>query len=159
MKKYLFLFILFIGASKTLANENNYTISFSPLSAVFSYLELSAEFKASENIGVSIIYGSGSTKFSSTLGYGIQTNYYRSSSFDSGFHYGVELFKVDTIDKRENKTSFDFSALLLGPYVGYKALYESGITLVSQIGYQKHILVFDRKYDAILLNFNIGYTF
>ncbi len=182
MKKLIIALTAVVFSADALAKEvddaeNSVTLTVSPLHLFAPIIEVTGEYKLNKNLGLSLIAGHG--RISSTIDgdlfsvreYGMQINYYPGSNFSAGIHYGVEFMKIDVKAEMASNIKGSGSAVGFGPYVGYKYLTGSGLTFVSQLGFQSYNITAEAhdsngnsanaagESGGILLNLNMGYSF
>ena len=147
-----------------------FSLTWSPLHLILPVVELTGEFKPMPHFGVSVIAGVGSVTDSMTkvsgraLEGGGQINWYPLRDF-AGLDFGVEALYL-SIDNVNLDSSATAAGLAIGPFIGYKAMFPFGLTLVAQLGVefvaakaQSSSAMADQKDVIPLLNLNAGWSF
>lgn len=182
-KKFLLLLgsvILTASLSGPIAAQSSddwfVSITNSPIHLFINFWEFTTEFNLKNNTGIALITGFGSVD-TSDLGdssndtvtmyeFGAQFNYYAIGGFDHGLQLGVELAylglsgNIDSIDANA-------AGLSIGPYIGYKVIWNSHITFNAQLGYQWFAISAEGSDgssasgsdSSVLLNLNVGVSF
>lgn len=154
------------------------SLTVSPIHLVFPILEVSAELRAHDAIGVSLIGGYGQisttglfeTKTYDVYELGGQLSFYPLEPFES-LLLGVELLWLQ-VDSDDLDRSFAASAagVAVGPMMGYKYIADGGFTLFVQGGAQyvaaraeaadgsSTETAEDRAFIP-MVNFNLGWSF
>lgn len=153
------------------------SITVSPLHLTAPIVELTGEFRLTDQISVAAILGGGNVDIGlgTAIAYefGAQGRYYVTGSFDGGLHVGAEALKVGLGGSGSSEgTTVGFSGegFSVGAFAGYKHTFGFGLVLEAQLGYQKVFAsgaasaegttVSGASSDAgPLLNLNIGYAF
>ena len=146
------------------------SVTWSPAHLILPMVELTGEVKPMPHVGLSVIAGAGSvtdnmTKVSGrALEGGGQINWYPLRDF-AGLDLGVEALYV-SIDDVNLDSAAAAAGLAIGPFVGYKALFPIGLTLVAQVGVdfvavhaQSSSATANQKDVVPLVNLNAGWSF
>jgi hypothetical protein len=165
--------ILLASSVAVVSADERIVLEFSPLHLVIPVVEFTLEKPLDENTSVAGILGYGSPTESgivvNTWEFGAQYRYYVNDHLD-GFHLGAEALYLSA-SASENGVSVGVDGIAIGPMLGWKAQWESGLVLNSQIGYQKMFITLDANDDngneaegdasgdIILLNLNLGWSF
>lgn len=158
------------------------TVSISPLHLILPIVELQAELRVIDHLGVSLIGGYGRlTAKSSTddvlhfsaLELGGQLVWYPKEIFE-GLHLGAEAMWLEaTLDEPLGTTRYSGvgAGFSVGPLIGYKWIHESGFSVFVQGGFTVLLSRAHVKNDLgqeatakeneilVLLNVNLGWTF
>ncbi len=150
--------------------DRSVSLTWSPLHLALPMVELTGEFKPMPHFGVSVIAGVGSVTDDATkvsgraLEGGGQLNWYPLRDF-AGLDVGVEALYL-SLDNVNLDSSATAAGLAFGPFVGYKAMFPIGLTLVAQVGVefvaaraQSSSAMADAKDVIPLLNLNAGWSF
>jgi hypothetical protein len=146
------------------------SVTWSPAHLVLPLVELTAEFTPMRHWGLSVIggYGSVTDNMSKVSGRAIeaggQINYYPLRDF-AGLDLGVEALYL-SLDDVNVDSSATAAGLAIGPFVGYKALFPIGLTLVAQLGFEVVAVKGESSTSMAkengfipLLNLNAGWSF
>lgn len=113
------------------------SITVSPFHALIPFLEITGELRVSANISGSLIAGigkilDGKADKHSAQEIGAQGIYYFKPTFRA-LHVGIELTYVHSSD-RYSPTTFTGTGVAIGPFVGWKYIHRTGVTLLAQGG-------------------------
>ena len=147
-----------------------FSLTISPLHLVLPVVELTAEARAHDKIGVALIGGGGkytdpnvSGISASVYEVGGQVRAYVLGDFRHGMQLGGELLYLHLDDKRLSATG---EGLAIGPFVGYKIMTDIGFTFDAQVGFeyitaraQASGSTNNDKSIIPLLNLNVGWSF
>jgi len=146
------------------------SLTWSPLHLVLPMVELTGEFKPRKHVGLAVIGGYGSITDSTTNGSGHiieaggQINYYPLRAF-AGLDVGLEALYI-SLDNVNIDSSATAAGLAIGPFVGYKAMFPFGLTLIAQAGVefvaakaQNSSTMSSGKNVIPLINLNAGWSF
>lgn len=146
------------------------SLTWSPAHLILPMVELTGEFKMMPHFGISVIGGVGSVTDSMTkvsgraLEGGGQLNWYPLRDF-AGLDVGIEALYL-SIDDVNVDSAATAAGLAIGPFVGYKAMFPIGLTLVAQVGVEaiaahakSSSAMADQKDVIPLLNLNAGWSF
>jgi hypothetical protein len=161
---------------------HDFSLTISPFHLILPIYEFTGEFNINQNLGLALIGGYGNVKISKfdsdpqfsndilkIYEIGGQINYYPIGSFDHGLQLGVEVLYVGIIGNHEN-IEISANGIAVGPFIGYKIIFDSGFTLNFQLGYEK-IFAYGKASDGtnsasdsgtdniVLLNINAGWSF
>lgn len=168
-----------------------FSATFSPFSLILPLVDVSFEGRAARGLGLAALAGYGSVKVDpadvpeargtgvesirvSILKLGAQAVYYPLDAFDS-LQLGVQgqwihAFVREETLRRYNTSSATGSGIGGGPFVGYKHIFDFGLTLVAQAGIQAVSIsanasdssgTASKKDTSVLpiLNLNAGWSF
>jgi len=156
------------------------SLTLSPVHLIFPLLELMAEVRPVDHLGLAVIGGYGTVSAESSSGtekfkayeLGAQALWYPMKPFH-GLHVGAELLyvKVESDELNQGDVKGTGTGLAVGPLIGYKVLTSGGFTFVAQGG-AEYIAVEAEASDQVgnssqkddsrwipLLNLNLGYSF
>jgi len=179
-KPFIGMCLLLLGTVNPASANDKYTLSISPLHLFAPIVELTLESPIAPGVSIAGILGYGSItveskpkneKFS-LFEAGGQLRYYPGADSSSGFHGGLEAMYIRPIldDQPENVT-VSVNGFAVGPLVGYKWAYDSGMIFDFQLGYQwlfGQVKAEDSAGNevegsvedgAMLLNLNLGFAF
>lgn len=160
----------------------DFSLTMSPLHLALPMLELNGELKLANKFGMSLIGAYGRPRVVATYSDGTKENYtfsayelggqcvfYPIGNFRHGMQLGAEVLYVKVLGNIDN-VSLEGAGLGVGPFIGYKLIFDNGITLNAQLGVERLFLrasasdssssanANDKKTTA-LLNLNVGYSF
>lgn len=157
------------------------TVMWAPLRLIVPLVELTAEYRVLDKLGVSVTVGAGKRTIESggdeasgtEIEGGAQVRYYLIGDFDHGMELGVEVL--------EEYVKFDeplpagivgvaAGGLTIGPFLGYKVVTGAGFTFEAQLGARYLVVepavqgVSGASFDDVdkwlpLLHLNIGWSF
>ena len=149
--------------------RRSFSVSLSPLHLFAPMIELAAELRPVDHLGLVVIGGIGSVSDKMTgikaeaLEAGAQLNLYANEF--SGIHLGVEVLYLE-LGKVNIDSSLAAAGVAAGPYVGYKWLTRSGFTFIGQLGGERVLAhaqsstnSSETKKIIPLLNLNVGLSF
>jgi hypothetical protein len=142
------------------------SLTISPIHLLFPMLEVTAELRVQDRLGLALIGGLGHVLGVRVQELGAQARWYVTGHFARGLHLGVEALYLRA-DLADLSTTVSGEGLSVGPFVGYKLGWPSGFTLDGQAGVA---LVAARARSSgstssggrttlPLLNLNLGWTF
>jgi hypothetical protein len=158
-----------LAADKTV-DDFSTSLTISPIHLAIPLGELQGEFKLDEKIGVAVIGGYGSTEGVALYEVGAQGRYYLLKDFRSGLPLGLELMYVGTGNIEEGTATASATGLTVGPFTGYKHIFDFGLTLEAMAG-AAYMWVTGSATDGVqsaemtetalfpLININIGWSF
>jgi hypothetical protein len=147
-----------------------FSLTFAPfLVIVFPIVELTAEARVHDRVGLALIGGGGRVTdksagiSASAYEAGGQVRFYVLGDFRHGMQLGGEVIYVHLNDPNISATG---EGLGVGPFIGYKVITDVGFTFDTQFGLE-HIFVqaesggsMASRSDIIpVLNLNIGWSF
>lgn len=161
------------------------SITFSPIHLANPVLEITGEFKASEQWSLALIGGGGSATAESDViedqtfsvwEVGGQVRYYLLGDFDHGLQLGAEVLYVnvsnDSIETAEGSFKGVASGVSAGPFLGYKIATDLGFTFDAQLGVARFGMAAEAENNTTgqtgtaeasdwgpLLNLNVGWSF
>lgn len=161
------------------------SVTISPLHLIMPIVEVTAEFKAHETVGLAALGGWGKmTQHDEVLGdinydvweVGGQLRYYALGDFDHGLQVGAEVLYVNVtsedIETSTGTVSGVGDGVAVGPFLGYKIATELGFTFDGQLGVARMGIGAEAKNEGTgqteseessewgpLLNLNVGWSF
>ena len=146
------------------------SLTWSPLHLALPLVELTGEVRLRDHVGVAVIGGVGSVTDRATqvrgraIEAGGQLHWYPLRPF-AGLDVGVEALYLH-LDDVNLDAAATAAGLAIGPFVGYKAMFPFGLTLVAQVGFEvvavraetRNGMSNDRGIIP-LLNLNAGWSF
>jgi hypothetical protein len=161
------------------------SVTISPLHLVLPVVEVTAEFKAHETVGLAALGGWGKmTQKNTTIGdikydvweVGGQVRYYALGDFDHGLQVGAEVLYVNVtsedIETASGTVSGVGDGVAVGPFLGYKVATDLGFTFDGQLGVARTGLGAEAQNEDTgyseseestdwgpLLNLNVGWSF
>lgn len=146
-----------------------FSLTISPLHFFLPVVELTAELRAHDKVGVALVGGAGKitdkTANISATAYevGGQLRFYALGDFRHGMMVGAEALYAHLSDSNVSLTG---QGLAVGPFLGYKVISDPGFTFDTQLGAQYMAVRATDGVSAasddqfiVLLNLNIGWSF
>jgi hypothetical protein len=153
------------------------SLTFSPLHLVLPLFELTAEFRAGQNVGVALLGGAGSiTEKSTNTTFGVyevggQFRFYVLGDFRRGLDLGLEVLYMK-LSGDIDRVAGTAQGIAIGPFIGYKLGTMAGFVFDAQIGVER-VGIAASAHDAAtgqqdsasdskwipLLNLNVGWSF
>jgi hypothetical protein len=145
-----------------------FSLTFSPVHLVFPIVEMTAEIRAHDKLGIAVIGGAGrytdrsASISASVYELGGQLRFYPIGDFRHGLQVGVETLYLHLSNPA---ISLGGVGIAVGPFLGYKVISDAGFTFDAQLGGQ---YVAARATNGsgesgdttiVLLNLNVGWSF
>ena len=164
--------------NEALSSESS-TLSISPIHLLSPIIELTYESTLGASLGApvsfALIGGVGTIQVGdvpvSVWELGLQLRGYLNDPFE-GLHYGVELIQLGISAENGAGVSGSGAGLVVGPFLGWKAILDSGLTFELQGGYQALFASVEASDSesgqseeasgtegVLLLNINVGWSF
>jgi hypothetical protein len=155
------------------------SITISPFHLVSPIVELTAEARAHDKLGIGVVAGAGkiteeatglSPEINATVfELGLQGRYYVLGDFRHGLQLGAEALYLHLSDSNVEEVSVYAQGLAVGPFVGYKYTADIGFTFDGQLGFQRVGIAAEASGDGqtaserdsdyiLLLNLNVGWS-
>lgn len=147
-----------------------FSLTISPIHLLLPVVELTAEARVHDKVGVAVIAGAGKYSDPDVSGIsatvfeaGGQVRFYVVGDFRHGMQLGGELLYLHLYDDR---IAISGEGLAVGPFIGYKIMVDAGFTFDAQVGFE-HISAradgsgstANDKSFIPLLNLNVGWSF
>jgi hypothetical protein len=119
------------------AIDREVSVTLSPFHALIPFLEITGELRITPNLSGALIAGigkilDGKADKHSAQEFGAQATYYLKPTFRA-LHVGIEVTYVHSSDK-DSATTFTGTSFAIGPFVGWKYIHRTGVTLLAQGG-------------------------
>jgi hypothetical protein len=155
------------------------SITISPFHLFSPIVELTAEGRAHDKLGIGVVAGAGTISEEATglspeihatvFELGLQGRYYLLGDFRHGLQLGAEALYLHLSDSDVEEVSAYAKGIAVGPFVGYKYTADIGFTFDGQLGFQRIGIAAEangngqtasqRDSDYILLlNLNVGWS-
>jgi hypothetical protein len=155
------------------------SVTISPFHLFAPIVELTAEGRAHDKVGVALIGGAGKISqdetttapaiTASVLEIGLQGRYYLLGDFRHGLQLGAEALYLHLGDVNVDAVSAYADGIAVGPFLGYKYTADIGFTFDGQLGFQRVGLAAEAKGNGqtassrdsdyiVLLNLNVGWS-
>ena len=146
-----------------------FSLTISPIHLTFPVVELTAEIRAHDKLGVALIGGAGRVKdrasniTAAVYEVGAQLRFYPVGDFRHGMQLGAELIYLHA---SESNLSLSGQGVAVGPFIGYKVIADAGFTFDVQMGGEyvgfratDGVATADAHEIILLLNLNAGWSF
>jgi len=147
-----------------------FSLTVSPIHLTLPVVELTAEARVHDKIGIAVIGGAGKYSDPNVSGIsatvfeaGAQIRYYVIGDFRHGMQLGGELLYLHLYDDR---VAISGEGLAVGPFIGYKIMIDAGFTFDAQVGFERITARADGNGSTAndktiipLLNLNVGWSF
>lgn len=141
--------------------DHDVSITTSPIHLLIPIVEVTAEFRVDDRVGIAGIGGIGSTLGILIGEVGASGRYYPFGDFDHGMQLGAEAIFV-AAGTSPNGTTVLGGGIAAGPFLGYKIAARFGLTFEIQLGAAIVGVGAGGETDVGLgpiLNLNLGWSF